>query len=203
MHKILPMKNGLLISNVILFILVGVLFYFQFSNKSKTSNVVSSASTSQGSAAGFRIAYFEMDSVENSYNMVKDVKAELSKREDDITTELMQMDRELKAKAAKYQTQNLNQAQSEIAQRDMMDTQQGMRNRRQKIEQDYQDFKMRKQQEINSRIEEYLKEYNKSKNFTYIVSYEQGLFYYKDTAYNITGDLISGLNSSYKKDKKK
>ena len=32
-----------------------------------------------------------------------------------------------------------------------------------------------------------------------IISYEPGLFYYKDTAYNITEDLVKGLNEKYKK----
>jgi len=43
-----------------------------------------------------------------------------------------------------------------------------------------------------------LQEYNKSHSYTYIVSYEQGLFYYKDSVNNITADLIKGLNERYK-----
>ena len=49
-----------------------------------------------------------------------------------------------------------------------------------------------------SKIEAYLQEYNKNHNYTYIVSYEQGLFYYKDSVNNITADLIKGLNERYK-----
>ena len=47
-------------------------------------------------------------------------------------------------------------------------------------------------------IEDFLKEYNKDKRYTYIVSYEQGLFYYKDSSYNVTADVIKGLNERYK-----
>lgn len=156
------------------------------------------------SADGFRIAYFEMDSVENSFDMVKDVKAELAKKEDDITAELSRMEKDYRNKAAGYQAQapTMNQTQSEMAQRDMMQTQQTMQSRRQEIEQGYQDFKMRKQKEVNERIEAYLKEYNASKKYSYIVSYEPGLFYYKDTGFNITADLIKGLNEAYKTKKK-
>jgi outer membrane protein len=53
-------------------------------------------------------------------------------------------------------------------------------------------------QELKNKIEEFLKEYNKTKNYSYIVSYEQGIFYYKDTVYNITSEVISGLNEIYK-----
>jgi outer membrane protein len=199
------MKNGLLALNIVLVILVGVLFYLHFSGKNKTNMVAGSTDANPvASADGFRIAYFEMDSVENSFDMVKDVKAELSKKEDDITAELSRMEKEYRNKAAGYQSQaaTMNQTQSEMAQRDMMQTQQTMQNRRQEIEQGYQDFKMRKQKEVNERIEAYLKEYNASKKYSYIVSYEPGLFYYKDPAFNITGDLIKGLNEAYKTKKK-
>ena len=54
---------------------------------------------------------------------------------------------------------------------------------------------------MKKKIEDFLTEYNKDKNYSYIVSYEQGLFYYKDTAYNITDDVIKGLNEQYKNKK--
>ncbi|MEI9908824.1 MAG: OmpH family outer membrane protein [Bacteroidota bacterium] len=54
---------------------------------------------------------------------------------------------------------------------------------------------------LKTKIEEFLKEYNKTKNYSYIIVYEQGLFYYKDTAYNITADVIKGLNEMYKSKK--
>jgi outer membrane protein len=57
--------------------------------------------------------------------------------------------------------------------------------------------------ELRKQVEEYLKDYNKSKKYAYILSYEPGfIIYYKDSAYNITGDLITGLNEQYKSKKK-
>lgn len=78
-----------------------------------------------------------------------------------------------------------------------------MKNRKQEMDQDYNNYMMTKQNEIKTKIEEFLKEYNTKKGYTYIVSYEQGLFYYKDTAYNITADVVRGLNEKYKPVKKK
>ena len=57
---------------------------------------------------------------------------------------------------------------------------------------------MTKQNEIKTKIENFLKDYNKTRNYSYIISYEQGLFYYRDTAYNITTDVVKGLNDFYK-----
>ena len=73
-----------------------------------------------------------------------------------------------------------------------------MKSRKQALDSDYSDFVMRRQNEIKSKIETFLKEYNRTKDYSYIVSYEQGLFYYKDTAYNITADVVKGLNELYK-----
>ena len=93
----------------------------------------------------------------------------------------------------------MTQVQSEMATRDMMQLQQNMQSRKQQLDQEYQDFYMRKMKEVKTRIEDYLKEYNAKKGYTYIFAYEPGLFYYRDTTYNITGDVLKGLNEQYKK----
>jgi len=197
------MKNGLLILTIILTIAVGYLLYAQLSSK-KTDPSFTRPSVKDSSTNNvpFRIAYFEMDSVEANFNMVKDVKAELNKKEELINSELDRMDKNYRDKVNNYQqkakSQSMTQTQSEMATQDLMNTQEQMKNKRQALEQDYNDFKVRKMQELKNKIEEFLKEYNKTKNYSYIVSYEQGIFYYKDTAYNITGDVIRGLNEIYK-----
>ncbi|MCW3074732.1 MAG: hypothetical protein JWP69_1801 [Flaviaesturariibacter sp.] len=197
------MKNGLVILNVVLLAAVAVLFYLHFSTAKKTDPVRVAGSTNSAANGAFRIAYFEMDSIENAFSMVKDVKAELGKREDAMNNELTRMEKDYRNKASQYQAQaqNMNQTQSEMAQRDMMQTQQAMQGRKQQMEQEYQEFSMRKLTDVRTKIEEYLKQYNRNSNYSYIVSYEPGLFYYKDTAYNITGDLIKGLNAEYGKKK--
>ena len=194
------MKNGILILNVVLLVLVGVLFYLHFSGKNNPSVKASNnAAASSPNSKDFRIAYFEMDSVENSFQMVNDVKAELTRREDAIGNELQQLEKNYRTKVAQYQAQgaNMTQVQSEMAQRDVMQMQQGMQSRRQSLEQEYQDLQMRKLKDVKTKIEDFLKKYNNDKGFTYIFAYEPGIFYYKDTTYNITKDVIAGLNQQY------
>jgi outer membrane protein len=196
------MKNGILILNAVLLVLVGVLFYLHFSSNSNKSTVKKSDSKiAQNTAPEFKIAYFEMDSLENSFEMVKDVKSELGKKEESINGELERLERTYRNKAAQYQSQaqTMTQVQSEMATRDMMQLQQNMQSRKQQLDQEYQDFYMRKMKDVKTRIEDYLKEYNTQKGYTYIFAYEPGLFYYRDTTYNITGDVVKGLNDRYKK----
>jgi outer membrane protein len=194
------MRNGLLILNGILVIAVGFLLYKQFNTrKSTTANVISSSDTST-SKNPFRIAYFEMDSIAANFNLVKELKDEMGKRESAINTELDRLDKGYREKVNEYQqkAQTMSQVQSEMATQDLMQTQDQIKNRKQQLDQEYSDFVMRRQNDIKAKIENFLKEYNKTKNYSYIVSYEQGLFYYKDSTYDITADVLRGLNDAYK-----
>ena len=51
--------------------------------------------------------------------------------------------------------------------------------------------------EVRKKIEDFLATYNKDKAFAFIFSNDPGLMYYKDTAYDITGEIIKGLNEAY------
>ncbi len=140
-----------------------------------------------------------MDSVEANFKLVKEVMAELSKKEQEITNEMDRMGKEIQQKYTYYQNLatggNLSQAQSETASQEMKELDDKMRNRKQQLDQNYFELKNKKQNEIKARIETFLKEYNKDEKYSYIISYEPGLFYYRDTAYNITSDVVKGLNS--------
>lgn len=191
------MKNGLLVLNLLLVVAVAVLFYLYFSKpKAATPAPVTSAAKDTHSGA---IAFFEMDSLEASFSMVKDVKAELSKREESVNNELRRMEQNYKNKAQQYQNQapTMSQVQSEMATRDMMQLQQSLQARKQTLDNEFQDYYMRRMKEVKTKIEDYLKQYNKERGYSYIFAYDPGLFYYKDSVHNITADLIKGLNAGY------
>jgi outer membrane protein len=198
------MKNGLLIWNVLLTVTVGYLLFAQTGKSKKGVTATKSVSSDTASKnQPFRIAYFEMDSVEANFSMVKDIKSEISKKEEAMNFELGSMDKTYRSKVGGYQekAQTMTQVQSEMATQELMKMQEEMKNKKQSLDQDYNDFVSRRMKDIKNKIEEFLKEYNKSNTYSYIVSYEQGLFYYKDTAYNITADVIKGLNEKYKSKK--
>lgn len=196
------MKNASLILNVVLLVAVAVLFYLHFSTGKKSADAVVKGSSKKNDTASssFRIAYFELDSITNSFAMVKDVKNELSKEEDKMNAEMNRLQKMYNDRLSFYQNQGeMSQVQSETASREMMGLQERIRNEKQKLDQNFQDSYMRKMQEVKTKIEEYLKEYNKTKGYSYILAYEPGFIYYRDTAYNVTADLLAGLNEQYKK----
>jgi outer membrane protein len=174
------MKNGLLIWNVVLTLLVGYLVITHFSGRKgngaagKNGGADSSALNTQ-----FRLAYFEMDSVANNFDMVKDVKTELSKKESQITNEIERMAKNLQQRYSYFQNKKENgtlteaEAQSASAELNKMD--EDIKLRKQQLDQEYFEAKTRMENEVKKNIETFIKEYNKNKRYTYIMSYEPGL----------------------------
>lgn len=199
------MKNASLILNIVLLIAVGVLFYLHFSNKKAPQQPRVASAAQQGSAEAteedFRIAYFEMDSVNNNFQLIKDVKNDLSREEEKINSELTRLQKTYNDRITHYQgqSQTMSQVESEKANRDILQLQDKIRTTKQSLESRYQDLYMRKMQDVKSKVEDYLKEYNKGKRYAYILAYEPGFIFYRDSTLNITADIISGLNDKYKK----
>lgn len=195
------MKNVLIAINAVLLIAVGVLYYLYFSKNNKPSVSVKSSSAATPKTGECSIAYFELDSLTSSLSIIKDVNAELSKEEDKINGELRRLQKMYNDKISEYQkqAQSMSQIESERANKDILQLQETIRGKQQEMDQKYQDLQMRKKQEIKTKIEDYLKEYNKTRGYSYILAYEPGIIFYRDTMYNITGDLVKGLNDQYKK----
>lgn len=197
------MKNASLILNLVLLVAVGVLFYLHFSGKKgPETRIIASSNKNNGAEHGdCRIAYFDMDSINNSFVLIKNVKQELSREEDRINNELTRLQKTYNDRITHYQgqQQSMSQVESEKANRDILQLQDRIRNTKQEMEGKYQDLYMRKMQDVKAKVEEYLKEYNKDKGYAYILAYEPGFIFYRDSALNITSDIITGLNGKYAK----
>jgi len=200
------MKNGLLIWNIVLTLIAGYLLFTHFkSGKQANTPVVKNYSKDSITLhAPFRIAYFEMDSIENNFQMVKDVQAEISQKEKEYNNDLAKLDYAYKNRYEGYQQKaaTMSKDDYEKAKIDLKQLEEQLKGQKQLLDQEYQDFVMHRQLGLKTTIADFLKDYNKSKDFAYIIVYERDLFYYKDTAYNITADVIKGLNEMYKGKKK-
>jgi outer membrane protein len=198
------MKKGLIIWNVALTLLVGYLLYVSCCASTCTNKSASACNLDHKGT--FTMAYFEMDSVAANFDLVKELKTEMEKKEGEINGEMERMASNMQQRYNSFQKQAnagaMTQAQSDAAGRELKELDDQMKTRKQALDAEYSDYVMRRQNEIKLKIENFLKEYNEKHNYTYIVSYEQGLFYYKNPAYNITADVIKGLNEMAKKEKK-
>ena len=96
----------------------------------------------------------------------------------------------------------MNQQEQESAMQEMNKMQQDLQAKKQSIDNDLYNTNSKMKEDILSRIQNYLKEYNKDGKYSYIFSYEPGFMFYKDSTLNITPDVIAGLNELYSENKK-
>ena len=194
-------KNFLLALNVVLLILVGVLFYLHFSSASKQPSAAPTKVMESTPAGQFKIAYFEMDSIENNYEYLKEVKDELKAKENQLTGQLNSMKNRYMEKVNKYQqeAQTMTQERQGAVQQELLQEQKMIQSKEQAMGGDLQDESFKKMQVVNKKIEDFLKDFNRDKGYSYILAHQPGTIYYKDTRYDITSEMLKGLNATYKK----
>ncbi|RYY58481.1 MAG: OmpH family outer membrane protein [Chitinophagaceae bacterium] len=197
------MKNGILVWNILLTIAAGVLFFLYFGNK-KAATAGAGKPAAANASENFRIAYFEMDSVENNFDMVKDVKAEISRKEEEYSNGLGRLDNTYRKRVQDYQAKGsqMTQQDYENAQIDLKRLEESLKSEKQRLDTEYQDFVTKRNVKVKKEIEDFIASFNKDKKYSYIVASDQGLFYYKDSVYDITPEVITGLNTKYKTVKK-
>lgn len=196
------MNKGLLILNIVLLISVAILFFLFFNKKSDPAIIP--VRMDHDTASQWQhtpVAYFDMDSIEANFVLWKQVQAEVVKREAGINDTINQMKMSFQNYYQKLQAQsaNLSPRQKDSLGNELGQMDAQIKNRTAELNQNYQAYFMSKQQEIVTKIKNYCKEFNKDKKYSYIIAREPGLFYYTDTAYNVTSELLKGLNAFYKK----
>jgi len=195
-------RNLSLALNIVLLVLVGILFYLHFSSDKKTAAPAAAVADS-APAGAFRIAYFDMDSIERNYDYLKNVKDQLKAKETELSSQLNTLKNRYMNKVTKFQqeAQTMTQERQGAMQQDLMQEQKVIQNKEQAINSELQDESFKKMQSVNKTIEDFLKEFNKNNEYAYILGYQSGTIYYKDTRYDITDAVLKGLNESYKNKK--
>ncbi|MFN4006891.1 MAG: OmpH family outer membrane protein [Chitinophagaceae bacterium] len=199
------MKQISTIVQVILAVAVAVLFYLHFSNKPNTT-VVTRNADGITSLANNKIAYFELDSLENQYTYFKETRNYLRRKDDEFSRRLnsIKLQYENKLKEANAKGPSMTQAEQTAFQQELMRIQENYRQTEQEGTQEMQALSLQKMQEVKKTIQDFLKTYCEGKGYAYVfASSENDYLYYKDSAQNITNDLIAALNKQYKEKQNK
>ena len=191
------MKSTAWIINGVLAVAIIVLFVLHFQGGS-TPTSVGGVKNSNG-----KIAYFEIDSIQNNYEFFKEVKAALQAKDQENTKTLTLLKNDYIAKYQDLQKYASSLSQVDIAnrQQDLAKVEKNYAAKEQQLAAEMQEESYKRLQEVKKKIEEYLAAYNKGKQYDYIFSNNPDLMYYKDTANDITADIIKGLNEAYKNKK--
>ena len=192
------MKNLTIALNAVLVVAVAVLFYLHFSG---SKSAAPAAGGNAAAAGSFRIAYFEMDSIENKFEYFIQIREGLRKVEQQKTAELNSLKSAYLTKLKGYQEkgQAMTQAEQANATADLQQMERNYSLKEQAASQELQDEQLKKLTDVKKKIEDYLKVYNAQKGYSYIFSSSPEFMYFKDTVYNITNEVVKGLNQQYKK----
>jgi outer membrane protein len=202
------MKNGMLIGwNIILTVLAGVLLFLFLGNRKKQPVSLAVRDDPQEQPAQpTRIAYINMDSVQENYAFAKEILDDIRRIEQDNNFRLEKLSDDYNKTLQSYMQQDQQaglQQLSEVHQQDLMERQKRISDQKQSLEQDYVKKVGLLEQSLRDKIKTYLKDYNKDKKYAYIMSLEERMFYYVDTVYDVTVDVVKGLNEQHKTTKKK
>lgn len=193
------MKNISTILSIVALAGVAGLFVMHFNNGQSSAKSAGTNAQTDSHTHG-QIGYFEMDSVEQHYNYIKAVREQLKKDEDNISAELGGLKKNYMGRIQQLQAKapTMSQQEGEAAQAEINQMQMTLQQREAQLTQNLQEKQFKKMKEINDKIAEFLKTYNGNKKFAYIISRSPGDFvYFADSAYNITDDVIKGLNATY------
>lgn len=190
------MKNILLVINIILLVLVGYLYYLQFgSHKTNATKDVRSFATDNLNKDS-RVAYIDLDSLQNNYSYYQKIKTDFERKQSSANDEIANMQKKYQARAMQLQQKaaTMNQKEQEAAMQEINKMQQDMQSRKQNIDNELYNYNSKMKEDILTRIQNFLKQYNRDGRYSYIFSYEPGFMFYKDSTLNITSDVITGLN---------
>lgn len=180
-----------------------------FSQCAGNTNNLSAEAPAQAGLSGMKIAYVEIDTLLAKYNFCIDLNEAMVKKSENVRLTLNQKATDLEKQKQEFQTKYQNNAylSQERAQQEY--------NRIAKLEQDLQALSNKLQSELMSEneknslqlrdsINSFLKEYNKAKGYSMIIS-NTGFdnLLYADSIYNITQEILEGLNARYSSPAKK
>lgn len=186
---------------VVAIVLAATLYFVQSKQIQELKKHATTETRPVSSSGSFKIAYFDMDSLEAHYEVFMDAQKQVKAKENEMNMELSSLDRsnQKKIEAWRQKGNQMTQAEGEQAQQEYTQMQQAFAGRKQELEQALYKSTEERKADIRKRIQEFLKDYNKGKNYSYIFAYDPNSFIYnKDSSYNITDELVQGLNAAYK-----
>ena len=187
------MKNLSIVLNVVLFVAVIVLYVLYFSGHKSPETAMTSKVA--GTADATKIVYINTDTLLNNYQLAVELNEAFLKKQEDRRTEL-----NIKAKAIDQEGTEFQRKLQNNGFIQLLVKQENFR----RLQQEMMDKASREQSELNKQlfdeITNFLKEYNKEKGFSIVLSTQLGgNVLYAEDGFDITKEIVDRLNANYKK----
>jgi outer membrane protein len=168
-----------------------------------TENNSGNASNANEAASCIKIAYVELDTLMSQYQLYIDYSQVLSRKGNNIEKTLMQKQRTLESHAATFQkkyesNQFTTRDQVEREQNKLQQEQMEMQELAARLNSEFEMEQARINTEARDSIQAFLKDYNKTHQYDYVMIKAGDNLLIANPKYNITGDVIKGLNKRYK-----
>lgn len=187
---------------------VAVLYVLHFNSKAGKPGTANNSISKDpnDTARHIRVAYVDLDTIQKYYEFFKlkndEMEADKQRIDNQIQGDLNKLEKDRVAFLKRGQS--ITQQEAEAFQQEYQTRYQQIGQRQQTLQSQHLDRQAKAIDDIQKRINEYLKIFNTNRKYDFIFSTQEGnpTLYYKDTAFNITSDVIKGLNEEYKKTKK-
>lgn len=162
-----------------------------------------SDSTPVEQTAGMKIAYVELDTLMSQYQLYKDYSEVLTRKGNNIQKTLAQKQRALESHAAavqkKYESNGFTtRDEVERAQASIQNEQNDLAALADRLQNEFAMEQARINEEARDSIQSFLKRYNKTKKYDYVMIKAGDNLLIANPKYNITSDIVKGLNKRYK-----
>lgn len=171
-------------------------------NKQAAAPVATPAA--ETATSGPKIAFVEVDSLLSSYEFCIQMNQEMVKKEENVRATLndkgKQLENEQKEFQYKYENNAFTQARAQEEYNRLMKKAQDLEDLKVKLAEELAIENQKNNLQLRDSIDNFLKVYNAVKQYDFIISnagYDNLL--YGNPAYNITQEVIDGLNARYKK----
>ena len=185
------------------FLALAMVLMFAQCTENKTNKSSNAAPAAVGGPVNMKIAYVEIDSLLTKYRFWNDLNEMMIQKEENIRTTLNEKAKELDKEMREFQRklENNGFASRERAEQENMRIAQKQRDLQQlqeKLTSELQTENQKNSLQLRDSINSFLKIYNKDKGYSLIIS-NTGFdnLLYADQAFNITSEIVEGLNARY------
>jgi outer membrane protein len=190
------MKNISLILNGVLLVAVAVLYYLHFAPKNNVQ-----ASQTENVPADMKIAYINSDTVLKYYDYFNINRQKLEEKGKKMDQEFRNRAQSLQNDINAYQRNlgSMTIGQAKTVEEDLGKRQQNLQLYQRSLEQEIMNEQSKMNEDLYRKITSFLKIYGQQKGLDAVLKYDPTSdLLYGGEALDITKDVISGLNESYK-----
>ena len=153
--------------------------------------------------AGMHIAYIQTDSLTSQYDVAKQMSLELEKKgtnaRNTIQSKSQQFERKAQAFQQKLQSNGFtSREQAEAEQASLQREQENILALQQRLEKELANEQQKFLQALQDSLDNFLADYNKDKKYDMIVN--KAAVLYADQRFDITAEVVNGMNKRYNKD---